>query len=307
MAGASQRQSTDCRDRSAAGCRRSIVRLQLTSSRIQLLAVVIDFSGVLLTGRGIGGEGNIRRARESSDNAWRIRYDRHATLQEEASLDRRRPTVWTSTEHGISRIGIRKECPFRCSAAPGVPALECLMATKPVDLTRTTLAVLSIVGLIVVSFLVVRPFLAATVWAATLVVATWPFMRRLQSAFGGRRWAAVTLMTLLLLFLVLVPLSLAVSSIATQASRLVDLPEVASACSCASTAGMAVRCSTGGSARCRKMEEPGGKQHGRHHSVGSSLCQLHHGMVYRGCRKLRRDGAAPFPDDRRRRHSLCQG
>ena len=94
------------------------------------------------------------------------------------------------------------------------------MVTKPFDLTRTTLAVLSIVGLIVVSFLVVRPFLAATVWAATLVVATWPFMRRLQSAFGGRRWAAVTLMTLLLLFLVLIPLSMAVSSIATHAGRL---------------------------------------------------------------------------------------
>ena len=90
------------------------------------------------------------------------------------------------------------------------------MVTKPFDLTRTTLAVLSIVGLIVVSFLVVRPFLAATVWAATLVVATWPFMRRLQSAFGGRRWAAVTLMTLLLLFLVLIPLSMAISSIASS-------------------------------------------------------------------------------------------
>ncbi len=90
------------------------------------------------------------------------------------------------------------------------------MATKSIELTRTTLAVLSIVSLIVVSFIVVRPFLAATVWAATLVVATWPFMRLLQSAFGGRRWPAVTLMTLLLLFLVLLPLSLAISSVATQ-------------------------------------------------------------------------------------------
>jgi predicted PurR-regulated permease PerM len=103
------------------------------------------------------------------------------------------------------------------------------MVTKPFDLTRTTLAVLSIVGLIVVSFLVVRPFLAATVWAATLVVATWPFMRRLQSTFGGRRWAAVTLMTLLLLFLVLIPLSMAISSIATHAGRLMDLPDAAAA------------------------------------------------------------------------------
>jgi predicted PurR-regulated permease PerM len=103
------------------------------------------------------------------------------------------------------------------------------MVTNPFDLTRTTLAVLSILGLIILSFLVVRPFLAATVWATTLVVATWPLMRRLQSAFGGRRWAAVTLMTLLLLFLVLLPLSLAISSIATHASRLVDLPELTSA------------------------------------------------------------------------------
>ena len=105
------------------------------------------------------------------------------------------------------------------------------MVTKPLDLTRTTLsAVLSIVGLIVVSFSCsLRPFLAATVWAATLVIATWPLMRRLQSAFGGRRWAAVTLMTLLLLFLVLIPLSMAISSIATHATRLVELPELTSA------------------------------------------------------------------------------
>ena len=38
------------------------------------------------------------------------------------------------------------------------------MATKPFDLTRTTLAVLSILGLIAVSFLVLQPFLAAAVW-----------------------------------------------------------------------------------------------------------------------------------------------
>jgi predicted PurR-regulated permease PerM len=70
------------------------------------------------------------------------------------------------------------------------------MVTKPFDLTRTTLAVLSILGLIAVSFLILQPFLAATVWAATLVVATWPMMRRAQSAFGGRRGPAVALMTL---------------------------------------------------------------------------------------------------------------
>ena len=103
------------------------------------------------------------------------------------------------------------------------------MVTSPFDLTRTTLAVLSILGLIVLSFLVVRPFLAATVWAATLVIATWPVMRQLQSAFGGRRGPAVALMTLVLLLLVVLPLSLAISAIVTHASLLLDLPETASA------------------------------------------------------------------------------
>jgi hypothetical protein len=37
------------------------------------------------------------------------------------------------------------------------------MATNPFDLTRTTLADLSIIGLIAVSLFVVQPFLAATV------------------------------------------------------------------------------------------------------------------------------------------------
>ena len=103
------------------------------------------------------------------------------------------------------------------------------MATNPFDLTRTTLAVLSILGLIAVSFLVLQPFLAATVWAATLVIATWPLMRRVQSACGGRRGPAVALMTLVLLFLVLLPLSIAVGAIASHAGLLLELPDAASA------------------------------------------------------------------------------
>ena len=102
------------------------------------------------------------------------------------------------------------------------------MATNPFDLTRTVLAVLSIIGLIAVSLLVVQPFLAATVWAATLVVATWPLMLRLQAALGGRRGAPATLMTLVLLFLVLLPLSMAISAIMSNAGLLIDLPAAAS-------------------------------------------------------------------------------
>ena len=102
------------------------------------------------------------------------------------------------------------------------------MVTSPFDLTRTTLALLAILGLIAVSLVVVQPFLAATVWAATLVVATWPLLIQLQSMLGGRRGPAVALMTLVLLFLVLLPLSLAISALMRHASLLVDLPAAAS-------------------------------------------------------------------------------
>lgn len=44
------------------------------------------------------------------------------------------------------------------------------------DLTRSTLAILCIVSLIGLSLWVLRPFLAATIWATMLVVATWPLL-----------------------------------------------------------------------------------------------------------------------------------
>lgn len=91
------------------------------------------------------------------------------------------------------------------------------------DLTRTTLAVLFIGGLIAASFLVVRPFLGATVWATTLVIATWPLMLRLQAALGGRRALAVTLMTLGLLLIVVLPLSFAIGSIVVNSDRIMQL------------------------------------------------------------------------------------
>ena len=42
------------------------------------------------------------------------------------------------------------------------------------DLTRNVLAVSCVAGLIALSVWVLRPFLAAGVWAAMIVVATWP-------------------------------------------------------------------------------------------------------------------------------------
>ncbi len=101
------------------------------------------------------------------------------------------------------------------------------MANGPSDLPRTMLAILFIGGLIAACFQVVQPFLAATVWAATLVVATWPVLRGLEAALGGRRGCAVALMTLVLLVLVILPVSFAVAALVRHADVIADLPEAA--------------------------------------------------------------------------------
>jgi len=67
------------------------------------------------------------------------------------------------------------------------------------DLTRNTLAILCMLGLIGVSLWVLLPFLAATVWATMIVVATWPWLLKLEERFGKRRLPAIAVMTLGLL------------------------------------------------------------------------------------------------------------
>ena len=91
------------------------------------------------------------------------------------------------------------------------------------DLTRTVLAVLCIILLMVASFWVLRPFLAATVWATMIVVATWPLLEALEVRFGGRRTPAVALMTLAMLLLLVLPIVLAVGTIAEHAGSMVEL------------------------------------------------------------------------------------
>lgn len=81
------------------------------------------------------------------------------------------------------------------------------------DLARITLAVLFIGLLIVASLWVLQPFLAAAIWATMIVVASWGTMRAVQSRLGGRRWLAVTIMTLAMLLLLIVPLVLAILTV----------------------------------------------------------------------------------------------
>lgn len=88
------------------------------------------------------------------------------------------------------------------------------------DVTRTFLAVLFIGALIATSLWILRPFLGAVIWAVTIVTATWPLMISVQNRLGGRRSLAVTVMTLLLLCMLLIPLSLAIGTIASNADRI---------------------------------------------------------------------------------------
>jgi predicted PurR-regulated permease PerM len=91
------------------------------------------------------------------------------------------------------------------------------------DLPRITLSVLFIGGLIAGSLWVLRPFLAAFIWATMIVVATWPMMRKVESMCGGRRALAVMVMTLALLAVLIVPLGVAMQALVGHADGIVEL------------------------------------------------------------------------------------
>ena len=95
------------------------------------------------------------------------------------------------------------------------------------DLARTTFGVLFIGLLLGTSLWILRPFLGPAVWATMVVVATWPLMLRVQGLLWGRRALAVTVMTLLLLLLFVVPLVFAIVTIVGNADRLVEWAKLA--------------------------------------------------------------------------------
>jgi predicted PurR-regulated permease PerM len=90
------------------------------------------------------------------------------------------------------------------------------MAEAQRDITRGVLAVLFIVALIGSAIWILRPFLGAIVWAATIVVATWPLMISIQARLWGKRFLGVTVMTLLLLGILVVPLTFAIGTIVSN-------------------------------------------------------------------------------------------
>ena len=104
------------------------------------------------------------------------------------------------------------------------------MDTDSRDVTRVVLMVLFIVGLILTSFRILQAFLLATIWAATIVVATWPLMLKVEGWLGGRRGWAVAAMVVVMLLVFVLPLGLAVDSIVsnreTISGWIAGLPEM---------------------------------------------------------------------------------
>ncbi|HOL65542.1 MAG TPA: AI-2E family transporter YdiK [Accumulibacter sp.] len=90
------------------------------------------------------------------------------------------------------------------------------------QLARTTFSVLLICSLLIGSVWILSPFLPALLWAMMIAVATWPLLLRLQRSFRHRRAPAVTIMTTLVLLLLIVPLSLATSTLVQHADQIID-------------------------------------------------------------------------------------
>jgi predicted PurR-regulated permease PerM len=89
------------------------------------------------------------------------------------------------------------------------------------NLPRATLGVLWIVALIASTLWILQPFLGAIIWASTIVIATWPMVRRLQTwLWGSRRLAVAAMLSAWLLVLVL-PLSLATVTVVSNAEEIV--------------------------------------------------------------------------------------
>jgi predicted PurR-regulated permease PerM len=81
--------------------------------------------------------------------------------------------------------------------------------------------VICICVLIAATFWILRPFIPAMIWAATIVITTWPAMLALQAKFGGRRFLATTVMTVALLLVLVLPLTIAIATIVGHGDEIV--------------------------------------------------------------------------------------
>ena len=91
------------------------------------------------------------------------------------------------------------------------------METQRSDRILTVLA-LALLG--IGCFLVLRPFLSATLWAAILASTSWPGLLWLDRAFGGRRTLSASVMTMMVTLVVLGPVVAATAGLADDVAEL---------------------------------------------------------------------------------------
>ncbi len=97
------------------------------------------------------------------------------------------------------------------------------MTTDRRELIGSIVLVLCIGALVAGAVAVIRPFLPALVWASIIVIATWPVMRRLQVLCNGHRHLAISLMSLGLLIVVVLPVTWLLNTLITHAPQLKDM------------------------------------------------------------------------------------
>lgn len=85
------------------------------------------------------------------------------------------------------------------------------------------LSILTIALLLFTSLWILWPFVGALIWATMIVVATWPMMLGLQRRLMGRRSLATLVMVVLLLLVLFVPLTMALSAVVAHADQVIAL------------------------------------------------------------------------------------
>lgn len=91
------------------------------------------------------------------------------------------------------------------------------------DLIRNIIAIGLVSAMLIACFWIIKPFLPAIIWAAMIVLATWPEMLIIQDKLGGRRRLAVGVMIGILLLLFVIPFALAVGTIVENAPQITAL------------------------------------------------------------------------------------
>ncbi len=89
------------------------------------------------------------------------------------------------------------------------------------DLPKIIFIMIFISIIIIASFWILQPFILGLSWAGMVVIATWPFLIRLESFLLGKRSLAVIVMTLLLVLLFMLPISLMIESLVDNSSLII--------------------------------------------------------------------------------------